>query len=234
MRVNELFTGIMGESSFVGVPAAFVRLQGCDVYCTHCDTKYAQNPNGGKKMTVKQVVKWVEKKRLHTVLVTGGSPEMHEDFDKLVRYLAAQHKVVVETSGCHKINWLLPCHWVVDIKPPSAGKNAYTMSRKFLRDCQPRVAYHSSHQAQVEWKIVLDFKNQSDFRYFKKVLYELPDFSRVYVSATQVGGLDKYRKTLQEFIPWLIKFYARRGPWPKLYLNAQLHKLIYGINKRGV
>lgn len=96
--VNEIFDSIQGEGVLAGVPATFVRLQGCDVGCHWCDTKYAWGASGGTEMSVEDIVARIQKTH---IVITGGEPMMH-DLDNLfggIRKSRWDAYIQLETSG---------------------------------------------------------------------------------------------------------------------------------------
>jgi len=107
MKVVEIFQSLQGEGLFAGLPAVFVRLAGCNLYCRWCDTKYAWS--GGKEMTVDELLKEVLKyedalKHGARLVITGGEPLLQqEDLVELVIKLSKHFKVTpaieVETNG---------------------------------------------------------------------------------------------------------------------------------------
>ena len=72
LRINEIFYSIQGESSRVGMPTVFVRLTGCPMRCTYCDTAYAFHE--GQQKEIKEIIKEVKKFDTSYVTVTGGEP----------------------------------------------------------------------------------------------------------------------------------------------------------------
>src|SRR5262245_6705022 len=98
LRVNEIFHSVQGESTHAGRPCTFVRLTGCPLRCTWCDTEYAFHE--GTWMTIGEIVADVAARGIHLVEVTGGEPLAQPDTPLLLeRLLAAGHEVLLETSG---------------------------------------------------------------------------------------------------------------------------------------
>jgi 7-carboxy-7-deazaguanine synthase len=101
IRIAELFHSLQGEGPSTGTPAHFLRLQGCDVGCTWCDTKYTWDPAGGRE--VEPETAFEELRALGTaelLVVTGGEPLSHPRIAALLaRALEAWSRVEVETSG---------------------------------------------------------------------------------------------------------------------------------------
>ena len=100
-RISELFLSLQGEGPSAGTPAHFVRLQGCGVGCTWCDTKYSWDAGGGRAMAAEHI--WAEALALGTaplLVVTGGEPLEHEALVPLLEQaLERWARVEVETSG---------------------------------------------------------------------------------------------------------------------------------------
>jgi len=98
VRVSEIFASIQGETSYVGLPFAFVRLTGCNLRCRYCDTTYAYDD--GEEFSLNQVVLRVADFGIPRVMVTGGEPLLQEETPALVEaLLALGHTVLVETNG---------------------------------------------------------------------------------------------------------------------------------------
>src|SRR5437867_1930958 len=96
--VNEIFTSIQGETSRVGEPCTFVRLTGCNLRCTYCDTAYAFHEGDAKP--VEDVVAEVARRGVSFVTITGGEPLAQEGtYDLIRRLLDAGHDVQIETGG---------------------------------------------------------------------------------------------------------------------------------------
>lgn len=132
MFITEIFKSIQGESSYAGLPCVFVRLTGCNLRCTWCDTAYAFH--GGKKYSVAEVVARVEElfgehaneheQQQQLVEITGGEPLLQPESPELARKLLdAGYKVLIETSGERDVS-KLPREVVkiVDVKCPDSGE----------------------------------------------------------------------------------------------------------------
>jgi len=127
MFITEIFKSIQGEGTRAGLPCVFVRLTGCNLRCTWCDTAYAFH--GGKKMSVDEVMARVEEltgnnKTVPLVELTGGEPLLQEEIYSLAEKLvAAGFTVMIETSG-EKFVGRLPHEVIkiVDVKCPDSGE----------------------------------------------------------------------------------------------------------------
>jgi 7-carboxy-7-deazaguanine synthase len=127
MVITEIFKSIQGEGTRAGLPCVFVRLTGCNLRCTWCDTAYAFY--GGTKRTVDQVVEGVHRlagdgaRRVPLVEITGGEPLLQPETPALAeKLLAAGYTVMIETSG-ERFVGVLPREVVkiVDVKCPDSG-----------------------------------------------------------------------------------------------------------------
>jgi 7-carboxy-7-deazaguanine synthase len=134
MVITEIFKSIQGEGTRAGLPCIFVRLTGCNLRCTWCDTAYAFH--GGKKMSVEDVCERVdglagraEKGRglrgaVPLVELTGGEPLLQDEVYPLAeKLLAAGYTVMIETSGERFIGRLpREVIKIVDVKCPDSGE----------------------------------------------------------------------------------------------------------------
>lgn len=131
--VNEIFLSIQGESSYAGLPCVFVRLTGCDLRCSYCDTSYAFSE--GKRMTISDIWEAANrycdrfkninsKLRLPLIEVTGGEPLLQKETPILLqRFCDAGFTVLLETSGAHDISITpLEVIRIMDIKCPASGE----------------------------------------------------------------------------------------------------------------
>src|SRR5438552_18208243 len=99
MQVTEIFFSIQGESTFAGRPCAFVRLTGCNLRCTWCDSEYTFQ--GGERMALEQVLDRVRSYPTRLVEITGGEPMLQEKevLELCRRLLTESYQVLIETSG---------------------------------------------------------------------------------------------------------------------------------------
>lgn len=132
MFITEIFKSIQGESSYAGLPCVFVRLTGCNLRCSWCDTAYAFH--GGKKYSIAEVIARVEELRGRAkraqenaplVEITGGEPLLQNETPELAqRLLVKGYQVMIETSGERDVS-VLPREIVkiVDVKCPDSGES---------------------------------------------------------------------------------------------------------------
>lgn len=128
MVITEIFKSIQGEGTRAGLPCVFVRLTGCNLRCTWCDTAYAFH--GGNKMTLDEVVVRARElaglvaTRIPLVEITGGEPLLQRETPELAsRLLAEGFTVMIETSGERFVGILPPeVIKIVDVKCPDSGE----------------------------------------------------------------------------------------------------------------
>jgi len=98
LRISEIFKSIQGESTYAGFPCAFVRLAGCNLNCSYCDTPEARQ--GGEEKSIEEIMDKVRSLGGKLVEVTGGEPLLQDETPILVRMLLDEgFEVLVETNG---------------------------------------------------------------------------------------------------------------------------------------
>lgn len=163
LKVNEIFYSIQGEGLYIGQPQAFVRLTGCNMRCTWCDTKYAFDE--GKYLTVDQILMQLKKFETSVVCLTGGEPLVQkETVRELIKQLKNNnYEIHLETNGStydkeifDDVDFIS-----IDAKPPSSGeKSDMSVLMKAVR---------KKHQI----KIVV--KTNDDIRFSGKIIKKFPD-----------------------------------------------------------
>ena len=123
LRVSEIFLSLQGEGPSAGTPAHFIRLQGCDVGCAWCDSKYTWEARGGEPRTIDEVCdRAFALGAADLAVITGGEPLEHAGIGELIDAASRRWKrVEVETSGILPPVRSLPnLSWNVSPKLPSA------------------------------------------------------------------------------------------------------------------
>ncbi len=124
MYLIELYKSVQGESSFAGLPCIFVRLAGCNLRCSWCDSEYTFK--GGYKQSIDEVDAAVEALRPVTLVeFTGGEPLLQErELVPLMKILLAKnYTLLIETSGERPLdNVPAAVHKIVDVKCPGSGE----------------------------------------------------------------------------------------------------------------
>ena len=211
MRITEIFHSIQGESSYAGQPCVLVRLTGCPLRCTWCDTDYAFY--GGQESSVDEVLVKVHSYGCRLVEVTGGEPlAQPESLPFLTRLCDAGYTVLLETSGAVDIAPVDPrVHVILDVKCPGSG----------MTD-RMRWPNLSQLAAKDEAKFVL--ADRADYDWAREILAQYDVASRSTVLFSPVfGSLDA-----RELAEWIL---ADRLP---VRFQLQMHKYIWASDMRGV
>jgi 7-carboxy-7-deazaguanine synthase len=120
--VKEIYLSLQGESSHAGLLCTFIRLTGCHLRCTYCDSEFAFR--GGRRMPIPDILEKVRALGSSRVEVTGGEPLLQPGVYPLMEALLdAGHTVMLETSGAIDVR-LVPAavQKIVDLKTPSSGE----------------------------------------------------------------------------------------------------------------
>jgi 7-carboxy-7-deazaguanine synthase len=210
LKICELFKSIQGESTYAGRICSFVRLSGCNLACSYCDTQYAFAES--QYYSIEQIVEIVNSQNSTLVEITGGEPLIQKETPALCqKFLDNNYTVLVETNGSLPID-LLPegCIRIIDVKCPGSGE-----AGSFLIENIGKLVKSD------ELKFVLSDRN--DFlwalEFVKK--HKLDQLTTVLFSPC-MGKV-----TLSELAAWILENNA------PVRLGLQLHKLIWG-EKRGV
>lgn len=211
MKVCELFTSIQGESSHAGIPCTFIRLSGCNLRCSYCDTAYAYDD--GMERSEEEIMNDVARSGLNLVEVTGGEPLLQKGTLHLIERLVSEgYTVLVETNGSMSIKDIDPGATVIlDIKTPGSGMHDKTdLSNLYFLKPSDEVKFVITDRADYEW--ARDFMK----KYFLQ--------EKCSTLLSPVSG----RLHPETLSTWMLK--DRLGA----RLNLQIHKYIFGQEKRGV
>jgi len=123
LRLSEIFYSLQGESTFAGLPCLFVRLAGCNLDCSYCDTGYARSEAAGETIAVSEVVARLLEFGCFLIEITGGEPLLQEATPRLVKELLARDfTVLIETNGSQNLALVdSRATLIVDIKTPGSG-----------------------------------------------------------------------------------------------------------------
>ena len=211
VKVTEIFHSIQGESTHAGRPCAFIRLTGCPLRCSWCDTAYAFY--GGRDMTQDDIVDRVRSFNCGLVEVTGGEPlSQPASLPLLTRLCDEGFEVLVETSGAIDTAGVdQRAHVILDIKCPGSGM-ADRMYWPNLDRLRP----------QDEAKFVI--KDRADYEWMRNVVRRenLPARCTVLVSPV-FGEVD-----IRHVAEWVL---ADKLP---VRFQLQMHKYIWAPDMRGV
>jgi len=152
--VNEIFHSIQGESTLAGRPCVFVRLTGCDLRCSWCDTEYAFYE--GSKRPIDDIVAEVAAFDCDLVEMTGGEPLLQPNIHELIaRLLQLGKTVMIETGGHRDATTLDPrVRRILDVKTPSSGECGKTHEATFetLREGD-EIKFVITDRADFDWSV---------------------------------------------------------------------------------
>lgn len=211
LQVNEIFHSIQGESLYSGRPCVFIRLTGCNLRCTYCDTAYAYNE--GTSLNIDEILESVKKFGCPLVEVTGGEPLLQPETPDLIdRLISAGHEVMLETNGSFDLSPVNSgCIKIVDVKCPSSGMSEQNRFENFS---------FLTDRDQVKFVI----GDSSDYDYAKKMLNILPPhFQHHHVLFSPVSSV---------LSPDILGEWILRDRL-SVRLHLQLHKFIWPDVERG-
>ena len=165
LKIHEIFHSLQGESNLVGLPTVFVRLTGCPLRCTWCDTEYAFH--GGQWQSYGEILEQVKQHNTPYVCVTGGEPLAQKRVLGLLDLLVEEgYTVSLETAGSISVEQVNPAVLkVVDMKAPGSGevsKNHYP--NLSLLQPQDQVKFVIADRKDYQWSKDLISEHQLDQR----------------------------------------------------------------------
>jgi 7-carboxy-7-deazaguanine synthase len=211
VKICEIFTSIQGESSYAGLPCTFIRLTGCNLRCTYCDTTYAYAE--GSDRSVEEVAGIVRDSGVKLVEITGGEPLLQEDVYPLIeRLLDSGYTVLVETNGSMSIRKIdRRAVLILDIKTPGSGMSGEMDFSNI------------AHLKQTdEIKFVLT--GRSDYEWAKEIMSKYALEERCHVLLSPVDG----NLSPEQLAGWILEDRL------DVRLNLQLHTYIFGRGRKGV
>lgn len=228
LRVNEVFFSIQGESTWAGEPCVFVRLTGCPLRCTYCDTEYAFRE--GETKSIANVIAQVESFGCRVVEVTGGEPLAQKRCLDLVRELCDRgYTVLIETSGAVDIAPVdSRAIRIVDLKTPGSGEVERNLWEN-MNHLRPRdeVKFVITSREDYEWAkeqmARLDLAGMVERGGLRAVLMSAAWEQRKGLEIAGCAGL--HPRALAE---WIL---ADKLP---VRMQSQLHKVIWDPQTRGV
>jgi 7-carboxy-7-deazaguanine synthase len=152
LRLTEIFFSLQGEASRAGLPTVFVRLTGCPLRCTWCDTTYSFT--GGEPASIESVLAEVARYPARQVCVTGGEPLAQKDCLPLLAALCdAGYEVSLETSGAIDISSIDPrVSCIMDLKAPDSGESAKNRLENLAHlDARDEIKIVIASRADYEW-----------------------------------------------------------------------------------
>ncbi len=208
VRIVETFLSLQGESTHAGRPCWFIRLAGCNLSCSYCDTLYAHSPAAGRECTLEELVDGALGSGVRLVEITGGEPLLTSETPELCRrLLSGGFEVLLETNGSLSIASVpVEVRKILDCKLPGSGMSGHN-----------RYDNYALLQPHDEVKFVVGSREDFDFAQAVIARYGLTTFTGNLLFSPVWG-----RVTFDELAAWLIESH---GPGR---MQLQLHKLIWG------
>jgi 7-carboxy-7-deazaguanine synthase len=212
IKVNEIFNSIQGESSYSGLPCTFIRLSGCNLRCSYCDTKYAYEE--GINLNLSEIINVISAYRCDLIEITGGEPLIQDETPLLIKNLIEKGcEVMLETNGTIDLTPVDErCIKIVDVKCPGSGEseknNLENLKRMSLKD-------------QIKFVIT----DRIDYDYAKDIIRLIP--SKVLpenILFSPVPG----KMNFSDLARWILDDRL------KARFQIQLHKIIWPGIDRGV
>ena len=209
LRLTEIFHSLQGEAARSGLPTVFIRLTGCPLRCTWCDTTYSFT--GGSAWEIADILAEVARHPTRHVCVTGGEPLAQKECPALLQALCdAGYDVCLETSGALDISTIDPrVARIMDLKAPASG------------ECERNLWSNLHHlKASDEIKVIIADRADYDWACQQLTQHRLADLCPVLLSPAQ-GSQDA-----RQLAEWILQ------DGLPVRLQLQLHKLLWG-NMQG-
>ncbi|MBR2094092.1 MAG: radical SAM protein [Fibrobacter sp.] len=229
MKVCEIFKSIEGEGLRTGLAAVFVRLHGCNLRCSYCDSMYAVEGDDYRQMNLNEILDAVKTFGVRAVTLTGGEPLLHANAGELLQKLSeCGYLVNVETNGTVPCRWRYPgLFYTMDWKCESSGMSA-----------KMRIENLATLEADDVLKFVVG--SVDDLRETVAVVDELsrvksrvattPDSVRMmpHIFVSPVFGKLEYQKIVE----WMLS--EKTMVQNNARFQIQLHKVVWNPDLRGV
>ena len=215
--VNEIFGSIDGEGIRTGELATFIRLAGCNLRCSYCDTDYALSIKDGKEMTIDEILNKVKEIGYKNITLTGGEPLIHKNVDKLIdKLIENNYNLNIETNGA------------IDITPYIAKKLVLTMDYKTKSSNMIKYMRKENILLLREYDVFKLVCNRNDFEDIKELLKNNNIKSYIYLSPI-FNEVEYF-----ELVDFLKELHKEGINTDKIRVQVQLHKIIWEPSKRGV
>ena len=213
LSINEIFYSIQGEGSYAGYACIFIRLMGCNLRCTWCDTEYSFYE--GSKQSYDDIYNTIQKYPCTMVELTGGEPLLQKNIFPFFDFLYKKgYQILIETSGSISIeNIPNYVHIVMDLKAPASGeseKNIYSNLSLLKPTDDLKIVVASQEDMQWAYNICREYLIDT---ILKKPVILQPAFN--IISPEDVGEFIKHSQYI-------------------FRLGMQLHKYIYSPTAKGV
>ena len=219
MKIVEIFKSIEGEGSRAGLPTTFIRLHGCNLNCSYCDSKYACNGDDYTELSIDDIIIKVKELGLHNITITGGEPLLHSEISKLIKKLIDELScfINVETNGSIDISKFCSqssehLMFTLDCKCPTSNM-AHKMNWNNYAQCRNIDVV----------KFVVGSKIDLDYMRFCMCDQLKNCKAQIYVSPV-FGKIDP-----KQIVEYLLAYRLEN-----IKVQLQLHKFIWPADMRGV
>lgn len=218
-KVVEIFSSINGEGTRAGQLAVFVRMQGCNLNCTYCDTKWANEADAKFHWTsTEEILELLRSMEIKNVTITGGEPLLQEEIGELLEAMAKEEnlRVEIETNGSVPLQPFTEIpngpSFTMDYKLPGSGMEKYMLPENF-----------AVLRAQDTVKFVV--KDYEDLCRARDVIreYDLTEKCHVYLSPVY-GQIE-----LENIVNFM-----KDNRLNDVNMQLQMHKIIWDSEMRGV
>jgi 7-carboxy-7-deazaguanine synthase len=225
MQITEIYKSVQGESSYTGLPCIFVRLTGCNLRCSWCDSEYTFS--GGRRMTLDEVeceVRRMAPTRL--VEITGGEPMLQERevVPLMERLLLGGYTVLLETSGERPLERVpASVRKIVDVKCPDSGAAA-TFRKENLDALEPHDELKFVLASRADYEFARAFTRECQLASRVQVIFS-PAFRK---DATVRRDTSHCLVDPRELAEWILE------DGLEVRLGLQVHKFIWDPAMKGV
>ena len=225
-KVIEIFGSIDGEGRRAGELTTFIRLSGCNLKCSWCDTNYSQDGKCGTMMSLNEIIEQVERIGYKNITVTGGEPLIHNEIDMLLEALSNRfYDVNVETNGTiNPKKYIIDSNYknvwfTIDYKSKSSGmQHAMNIDNfVYLRDCDViKFVVGNREELEDAYAFMLELED--------KLLSEHTQVPLVYFSPV-FGMIEPVQ---------IVEFMKEKNLSSRVRVQLQLHKIIWDPKQTGV
>jgi 7-carboxy-7-deazaguanine synthase len=222
----EIYKSVQGESSFAGRPCIFVRLAGCNLRCSWCDSEYTFT--GGYKLSEDEVIAEIEKLApVKLIEFTGGEPLLQERelIPLMERLLAQGYELMIETSGERPVDDVPKAvHKIIDVKCPGSGESGrFRMTNLASLTERDEVKFVITNRADYEF--ARDFVRTNALESRGPQILLSPAFSK---TPSPERSTTNCLLDPRELVEWML------ADGLNARLSLQIHKYIWEPQKKGV
>lgn len=233
MKVTEIFSSIDGEGKRIGELVTFIRLYGCNLHCSYCDSRYSCDDNNYTEMSINMILAEVEKLHNKKITLTGGEPLIHENVCSLIETLVKyEYEVNIETNGSVDLEMFIEgfsdpreilehVFFTMDYKCNySEMSNKMCLDNLYYLDDQDVLKFVVANENDMEQA---DEIIQKYFEHCSRCECPQIYFSPVFDQIEPVEIVNHLKNTKQ----------YQNNQYP-VHVQVQLHKIIWSASMRGV